>query len=197
MTQDELEEEIKKLKEKVKELEQNTSKKDPEFVPQQKPELPNLGRVRKAFNPENISADIFRQIENKKKLEIPASVVNLSVIVTVISVNGRTMNELEVRWNRAEDPNYDHAIVWIKGYETNNELGTSKRNDPPYRKVTEVEDSPLTFRLEATGETVILAVQAVNQNGVGVRLKDLPTARFELPTQQGAPDVAEESNILS
>lgn len=141
-----------------------------------------------AFNRENALKDAKQLLALKEEDLIPKAVTGLRGAITVVTVNGRTMNRLSVRWVAASDSNYDGARVWLRGYQTDNELGIyGAKAAVPWVLLAEVQDSPYTTNLEATGEEVMVTVQALNKNRRGADLKTLPTKTFILTLVPGSP----------
>lgn len=183
------------LENKVKLIEQNLRISNAPLPLNRDKTIPIYPRtfVKSAFNKASLLKDAQNLVIKDTISKIPLGLKDIRGVVTAVSVNGRTMNEIKLTWTRQYDPTYDRTEVWIKGYETNNELGTNSRNDPPFRKMAETQDSPLTFRVEATGEQILLAVRAVSKTGAGVQLKNAPSATFVLSTD---PDPNEDTQTL-
>jgi len=126
--------------------------------------------------------EIEKKINLTKQNRLPANVSDLKVTIESTSINGRAFSRQHV-WFVAQE-NFDSVKVYVKGYGTGDVLGEDdafqKTGTLPFILVAEGTKAPITFLLEATTEQVVIGVQAVNSDGIGVDINNIPSITVEL-----------------
>lgn len=134
----------------------------------------------------------MRLVEQKRRVKIPKQVQNVEVLVELVTVAGRAMTRLVTTFQQDNDPNFFGAYLWLKGYQTDNALADydeNANNDPntlgatdtiPFQRQATLTRSPSTIYLENTAETIIVGVEAFNQEGIGAGIFDMPFQTVDL-----------------
>jgi hypothetical protein len=150
-----------------------------------KRKFPDFGDFWPPTEPVDVIAEVETKVAKRKLLTIPKQLTNLKVTVESTSLNGRTFSRQNVTFIQDSDPNFDHVKLYVKGYATDNVLGDTgtdigKTETLPFVEVANALKSPVTFVLEATTEQVVIGVQAINSDGVGTDIKEMPTFAVDL-----------------
>lgn len=126
---------------------------------------------------EDIIDEIAKRNNTEKTSKKPQHVSNVEVTVSTYTLDARDFSRQVVQFSQPSDPNFNRVRVWMKGYQTDNELGTvgSSDNSLPFQLFAESETSPVVFITEATTEEVVIGVQAINEDGIGADLATMPT----------------------
>lgn len=174
------------LVQKVLDLERRLAESHKETTPQQKKEFPKLGRILPAFNRQNVLDDARLNEEQRRKAKVPAHVSNLSVAVTTQTVT-ITYSRLEVTYTITDPANTKTVRVWIKGYNTVNELGAGSTGEAlsslPWQLIQEVDATGVVeFSLPSltAAEEIVLGLQAVNGDGVEADIRYIPQKQVTL-----------------
>lgn len=146
------------------------------WVPQRTvaPVTPILNNIRfnhilKSITPKSTAG---KPVVSAKIVGIPQPVFNVSAAQSPLKVQNKTVSQITVTFSRNfSDAAYDHVNIWVKGYQGNS-------NWVEYASST---DSPANFFLEANGNTVQVALQAVSAtNQISAPIQFCPTATVTL-----------------
>lgn len=178
LTSQELTERIKKLEEKLKESKQVD-------IPMSKGRFPSYGKVYPAFNKENILEDARKQELNIRNKKIPLQINSMAVTATSVTRNGRTYSNQEVTYILGDVENTKTVRIWMKGYNTANELASADLGEAlgsqPWTLACEVAATGVAeFLTEATTEEVVIGVQPVNGEGVGADIRYMKQQQLTL-----------------
>jgi hypothetical protein len=117
----------------------------------------------------------------------PFLLLDCSATESPAKVQGRTVSEVSVSFTRdPADELFGGARIWFRGYQ-----GSA---DPVL--VAEGADSPITFQVESTGETVSVIAQAVSGGGVPADFDRSPTTTVTLDGVVSAPPAPNVSQVL-
>jgi|SRR6185295_11409199 len=141
--------------------------------------------------PEEIIEKTIKVDDLNKRRQVPNDLEGLDVLISPVSVNGRTMCRLTTTFQQDNDANFAGAVVWIKGYMTDNALADYDENNPlpneagadgtlPFQKLATITRSPSIIYLECTSEKVIIGVEAINNDGIGSGIGKMPSQTIEL-----------------
>lgn len=143
-------------------------------------------RVEEGFYPdpsaENLVLDANRKNELKARQQLPVPVVLESIELTSLSLAGLNFLSVQIWFSDESDPIFAGARIWLKGYGTNNLLGTDTDSEEvlPFQLMTVVDRSPATLLLFPTDEEVVLGVESVNIDGQGSGIDKMPTQAFTM-----------------
>lgn len=108
----------------------------------------------------------------------PKPIIEVSATESPYAAQGRTMSLVSVSFVRdAADNNFGGVRIWLRGYQNNQDVVL----------IADGRDSPISFLLETTNETVTVIVQAVNPNGEPASLDSSPTTTVTLDGVTSAP----------
>lgn len=131
---------------------------------------------------EQLIGDTVRRVEDRRRKRTPAAVSEVTLTENTITVNGRSMKQIYVHFTTQDTNNFDRARIWVKGYGTEDVLGqtTNSEEHYPFELIKTVEKSPAVLLLELSGDTILIAVEAVNDDGIASGKTTMPTVTTKL-----------------
>jgi hypothetical protein len=110
----------------------------------------------------------------------PQQIVSVTATESPVKLNSRMVSLVSISFIKdPADINFSSVRIWFKGYQ-----GSSNYQLMPLGSSS---DSPISILVETTGETVVVAVQAVSAGGTAADLANCPTALVTLDGVVSAP----------
>lgn len=141
-----------------------------------KSRFPEFGPFWSRFDRENVLSQVKTINVTTTVAITPLHVVGLRCEVSSVTVGGVPKSQQDVRFT-AKDQNFAGAKIWLKGYNRGTSALSAKL---PWDMVADVHESPSSFLLDPTTETVIIGVQAYNNNGQVAPFDTMPTVTKDL-----------------
>lgn len=138
--------------------------------------FPEFGSFWGPFSKDNVLNKAKGSEIQREQVATPAHVIKVRCEVSSVTVGGVAKSQQDVRFATV-DRNFAGAKIWLKGYNRGTSALSAKL---PWDMVADVHESPSSFLLDPTTETVIIGVQAYNNNGQVAPFDTMPTVTKDL-----------------
>lgn len=139
--------------------------------------FPVYGKFWPVFDRNAVVSIVTRKQTTTEKVETPKHVVKPRITVSAVTIAGKDYSQQDTRFTQPSDPNFAGAYVWAKGYNRGTSALSAKL---PWTKVGDVHESPSSFLLDKTAESIIVGIQAYGKDGRTADFGTMPTVTITL-----------------